>query len=226
MQKLFEAALRSSSESDVLKPERALAPSQVATPAATPVATPQAAAPAVAAATPNPAGPASNTGLDEASAAELAALLDERNQRMQRKRRRNLLVSVVFLLAMAGGGYGWFIQSPQRVQAFHEALNDIRSVGDFASIVAKYNKALAKIKDHSSQIDRATASMGIDPAKDDSKDPYFETEMKDMMHGEGKTVGERNRRLKEKFGAVEKNGLKPGIPATAPAAGTPPPPSR
>ena len=45
--------------------------------------------------------------------------------------------------------------------------------------------------------------------------------MKDLTGGEGKTIGERNRLLKEKFGSMEKAGSKPGSPT--PAAGTPPP---
>ena len=216
MQKLFEAALRAPAAPDALKQKQAVVPQQAPAPVA---------APEVVAAMPSPAVPVVNAGLDEESAAELGALLDERHQRMERQRRRNKLVTVVVFLALTGGGYGWFIQSPQRVQAFHEAMDDIRSVGDFASIVAKYNKSLEKIKVHSTQIDSATASMGIDPTKDDGKDPYFEKETKGMMIGEGKTVGERNRLLKEKFGAEEKNGGKLGIPAPVPAADAPPPPN-
>lgn len=87
--------------------------------------------------------------------------------------------------------------------------------------MGKYKKALEKVKVRSEQIDSATASMGIDPTKDDGKDPYFEDEMKQMMGGEGKTTGERNRLLKEKFGSMEKTG-KLGIPAPASAASIPP----
>lgn len=216
MEKLFEAALRAPTEPDALKPKRAVVPQEASAPVA---------AHEVVAAIPDPAVPVVNAGLDEESVAELGALLDERQQRMERQRRRNKLVTVVVFLALTGGGYGWFIQSPQRVQAFHEAMNDIRSVGDFASIVAKYNKSLEKIKVHSAQTDNATASMGIDPTKDNSEDAYLEKETKEMMIGEGKTVGERNRVLREKFGAAGKNGGKLGIPAPVPAAGAPPPPN-
>jgi hypothetical protein len=216
MEKLFEAALRAPTEPDALKPKRAVVPQEAPAPVA---------APEVVAAIADPAVPVVNAGLDEETAAELGALLDERQQRMERQRRRNKLVTVVVFLALTGGGYGWFIQSPQRVQAFHEAMNDIRSVGDFASIVAKYNKSLEKIKVHSAQIDSATASRGIDPTKDNSEDAYFEKETKEMMIGEGKTVGERNRVLREKFGAAGKNGGKLGISAPVPAAGAPPPPN-
>lgn len=131
-----------------------------------------------------------------------------------------MLVTAAVLLGFAGGGYAWFIQSPERVQAFHEAMNDIRSVGDVTSLAAKYSKALEKIKVRSTQIGDSTAAMGVEPSKDAGKDPAFEKEMKDMTGGEGKTVGERNRLLKERFGSMDKTGASPGLPV--PAA-TPPP---
>lgn len=164
--------------------------------------------------------PMPNAGLDAATSAELAALLDEQHRRKVRRRRRDSLITVVLLFGLTGGGYGWFVQDPQRVQAFHDAIKDIRSAGDVAGLVAKYKKALEKVKVRSEQIDSATASMGIDPTKDDGKDPYFEEEMKGMMGGEGKTTGERNRLLKEKFGSAEKTG-KIGVPSPASAASIP-----
>lgn len=164
--------------------------------------------------------PMPNAGLDAVSSAELAILLDEQHQRKVRRRRRDALVTALVLFGLTGGSYGWFIQSPQRVQAFNDAIKDIRSAGDIAGIVGKYKKALEKVKVRAEQIDSATASMGVDPTKDDGKDPYFEEEMKQMMGGEGKTIGERNRLLKEKFGNVEKTG-KIGIPAQTSATTQP-----
>ncbi len=168
--------------------------------------------------------PMPNAGLDAVSSAELAILLDEQQQRKMRRRRRDALVTALVLFGLTGGGYGWFVQSPQRVQAFSDAVKEIRSAGDIAGIVGKYKKALEKVKVRSEQIDSATASMGIDPTKDDGKDPYFEEEMRQMMGGEGKTTGERNRLLKEKFGSMEKTG-KLGIPAPSSAASTSPQPA-
>lgn len=107
--------------------------------------------------------PVITAGLDDATSAELGALLNERHQRMKNRRRGSFWATVVFLLDLAGGGYGWFIQSPQRVQAFHDALDDIRSVGDFPSIVTKYKKSLEKIKVRTTQIDRASSLLGISP---------------------------------------------------------------
>ncbi len=225
MRKLFDAALRAPAQPEAVKPV-AVDSTPTTAPAVahlTPVPDPAraVAVPETPAVVPIPATPVSNAGLDEASSAELAALLDEQHRRIRRQHRRQLLVTLLVLFGFAGGGYAWFIQSPQRVQAFREAMSDIRSVGDVTSIVSKFNKSLEKIKVHSTQIDNATTSMGIDATKDDGKDPYFDREMKKMTGGEGKTIGERNRLLKERFGAMEKTGSKPGLPV--PAAGTPPP---
>lgn len=98
------------------------APQFQAVPAQTVVyvtAAPQAAAPFVAAA-PAPAAeglvtPMPNAGLDAVSSAELAILLDEQHRRKVRRRRRDALVTALFLFGLTGGGYGWFVQSPQRV---------------------------------------------------------------------------------------------------------------
>lgn len=231
MQKLFDAALRSPTVPEAIKPVRAVfepvntpAPFQPAPePAQFVAAAPAAfvaAAPAPALAVSDLVVPMPNAGLDATSSAELAALLDEQHKRKMRKRRRDSLITVAVLFGLTGGGYGWFVQSPQRVQAFNDAIKDIRSAGDIAGIVGKYKKALEKVKVRSEQIDSATTAMGIDPTKDDGKDPYFEEEMKGMMGGEGKTTGERNRLLKEKFGSMEKTG-KLGVPAPASAASIP-----
>ena len=210
MQKLFAAALRAPAVPEATKPTRAVpGPATVAsgghpTPAPLPVQI--AIEPTVSAAMPDPATPPVNAGLDAATSAELAALLDAQNLRKQRKRRRDTMIAALVLLGFTGAGFGWFIHSPQRVKACREAINDIRSVGDIGAFVAKYNKALEKVKVRSTQIDDSTSTMGIDPSKDGSKDPYFEKEMREMAAGEGKTLGERNRLLKERYGSKEKNG--------------------
>jgi hypothetical protein len=225
MRKLYDAALRAPAQPETVKPEAA-DPTPTTGPAVSlqyrvPGPALAVVVPAAPAGGPMPEAPAINAGLDEASSTELAALLDEQHRRIRRQRRRQSLIALGVLFGFAGGGYAWFIQSPQRVQAFREATHDIRSVGDVASVVSKFNKALEKIKVHAAQVDNATTTMGIDPAKDDGKDPYLESEMKEMMGGEGKTTGERNRLLKERFGGMEKTGSQPGVPV--PATGTPPP---
>ena len=95
-------------------------------------------------------------------------------------------------------------QSPERMRALGEVMQDFRSVGDVKGLVAKYQDALDRISARSQQIDQATAAMGIKPSEGDEEDPYFEAEMKEMMGGEGKTVGQRNKALQDNFSHMEK----------------------
>lgn len=162
-------------------------------------AAPEAAANAI------PKGPV----LDDAASAELAVLLDEQHRRKARKRRREALVTAVVLLGLSGGGFAWFVQAPERIQAFEEVMHDIRSVGDVKSLVANYQAALDRIGARSRQIDEATTAMGVKKSVGDEQDPNMDAEMKQMMGGEGKTVGERNQALQKKFKALEK---KAGAP--------------
>jgi len=226
MQKLFEAALRAPAAPEAGMPTRAVPspPAAVAVlqaPAPHPLQS--SIEPTVLAAAQTPVRPLVNTGLDETTSSELAALLDAQNLRKQRKHRRDSLIAALILLVFVTGGCGWLISSPERLKALREAINDIRSVGDITAIVAKYDAALEKIKVRSTQIDSATSAMGVDPTKDDGKDPYFEKEMKDMARGEGRTVGERNRILREKFSSTENTGGKLALPAPAAPAPTPQP---
>ncbi len=199
LQKLFDAALRAP-EPNPQEPAAAPAP-----PVAPPAPLASGTGTVVAASQPTAAAVTRNTGLDDAASAELAALLDERHRRSRSRNRRNSLVTAAVLFGLAGGGYAWFVQSPQRVQALHDAMQDIRSVGDVKSIAAKYHQAFAKIQANSDRIGQASAALGSDPAKDDGKGPDLEGA---MMGTAGKTTGERDRLLKEKFAA------KPG--STAP----------
>ncbi len=144
--------------------------------------------------------PPVNAGLDGAASKELGAMLDDQHQRLQRKRRRGMFVSMAACLALTGGIYGWFIQEPGRVQALRETIKDIRSVGDIKGMVANYSKALDKIAVHSKQIDQSTESMGVSSDQANEKDPNLDAEMKIMMGGKGKTTGERNQQLQRAFG--------------------------
>ena len=95
------------------------------------------------------------------------------------------------------------MQSPERVQAFTSAMREIRSVGDVKSLVAKYQEALERISARGQQIDQASAAMGAVVTAEDEKDPYLDEEMKAMMGGEGKTIGDRSKRMQEAFGHME-----------------------
>ncbi len=225
----FPARNASASASDaVLQPPAPVAavPAPIApAPAPQPFVAAQV-APAPAPFSPMPAAPASvgaaefdprktvaPVALDAAAAEELGALLDEQNARKKRRARRAALCTFAFFLTTTGGFSAWFVQNPERVQAFKDAMRDIRSVADVQSMVAKYDAALERIQVRSKQIDQASIAMGIDPTKvSEKEDPYMDSEMKQMMGSDAtkggkmaKTVGQRNAMLKDKFGHMEKD---------------------
>ena len=68
--------------------------------------------------------------------------MDAQIKRKARRRRRELVMTLVVCLGLTGGGYGWFIQSPSRVQAFSDAMKDIRSVGDVKGLVAAVGRTM------------------------------------------------------------------------------------
>jgi hypothetical protein len=219
LQQLFDAALKAPTDFNAVTPQRAFptpvldvmpAPASVERiEPAPPAATLMTAVDEVTADAPSKA-PTMAAVLDDAASAELAVLLDEQIRRKKRRHRMEALVTAVVLLGSVGGGSAWFVQSPQRVAAFKEAMRDIRSVGDVKSLVAKYQNALDRVAARSQQIDQATAAMGVKPSDGTEEDPYFDAEMKQMMGGKGKTVGDRNRALQKNFADMAKeNGGEP-----------------
>lgn len=203
LQKLFDAALRDSTPVQKT-PTRAVPQPALTQPA-------QPAEPIVAE---KPVAPAAEViserqhleatpEFDKAAADELGALLDEQIKRKKRKHRMESMVLAIVLTSVTGGTGIWFVQSPERVQAFVSAIAEIRSVGDVKSMVAKYQDALKRISARGQQIDQATKAMGV-TSTGDEEDPYFEAEMKQMMGGEGKTVGGRNKAMKQAFGDMQK----------------------
>lgn len=212
LQKLFQAALQDSSDMNKAPtrafPTSASVPAPSSVPVSMPFTQPVPVAPA-----PEPVAVMvedapvilpSNAGLDEKTSNELGALIDEQRARLARKRRRDTLVVLGVMFALGGSGFGWFVQDPQRVQAFKDAIRDVRSVGDVKSMVAKYRESLDKVAVRGKQIEQATNAMGVVKTAADEEDPYFEEEMKDMMGGKGKTVGERNKAMKDNFGHMQK----------------------
>ncbi len=238
LQKLFQAALLDASEErvtlaraypkstlDSLAAQAATPPSPLVTPQPLPEPVAMAPVPVAAAVTPptDLVQPMANAGLDAVSAEELRILLEEQHRRLKRRRRRELVTSLVVFLGITGGGFGWFVTSPERVQAVRDAVKEVRSVGDIAGMLAKYQKALDKIATRAQDIDAATESMGVSSSLAGLKDVNMDAEMKEMMGGEGKTVGERNRLLQEKFGSVKEGGLKAAlVPTSKPKAPAPP----
>jgi hypothetical protein len=172
-------------------------------PAPTPVPS---AAPPVA----DPVEPMPNAGLDEETSAELGQLLDAQLERVSRRRRRELVVTLLLVVGLVGAGIGWFARSPPRVSAFRSALSEIRRVGDIKGMMAKYQVALDKIGTRGKDLDDASLAMGVDPAtvKDDDRGLDAETE---AFTGEQRTrVSARNTKLQEKFGKVVKSPVMVG----------------
>ncbi len=210
LQQIFAAALKDNSEFNKV-PTRAFPTPGSAKPM---VASQPAPAPEPEPIVESPAEPAANAGLSAAASAELGVLLDEQHRRKASKLRRDTLATLAVILTLTGGGAGWFVQSPQRLQAMKEVVHDIRSVGDVKSIVSKYQAALERIGDRSRQIGQATVSMGVSSDQECEIDPNMNAEMLSLMGGEGKTTGQRNQLVKNAFGSQQeaakaKNDTKP-----------------
>lgn len=149
--------------------------------------------------------PMPNAGLDEASSAELGALLESQLKRVAAKRRRELMVTLAVVAGLAGGGFGWFIHSPSRVTAFKSAITEIRSIGDIKGMMAKYQVALDKVAERGKQIDQSSHSIGSDPASvKQDEDLYMEKETQAFTGENGSGTGARNKQLQEKFGKFAK----------------------
>jgi hypothetical protein len=225
MQRLFDAALKDPKELNAAPPTRVVPVSPleaVPVPVVAPVfqAKMQDTVPAMVA--PEPATvpqptsqPTMAAVLDDAASTELAALLDEQFKRKRRKRRIEALVTAAVMLSVCGGSTIWFVQNPQRVQAFKDAIREIRSVGDVKALVASYQKSLDRISARGQQVEQATAAMGVKKSAKDDIDPFMDAEMKQMMGGEGKTVGQRNRALQQNFSHMQK---KAGVETKTAAA--------
>ena len=192
LQRLFDAALRDSTP--IEKAPTRVVPKASATP---PV---NACAPAAPETASQPV--AMEATFDKKAAEELGVLLDEQIRRKKRKHRVESLVAAVVLIGFTTVSAGWFVQSPERVQALLSAIAEIRSVGDIKAMVAKYDAALKRISARGQQIDAASTAMGV-TNKDNGDDPYFDTEMKQMMGGEGKTTGDRAKRMQQAFAKMQ-----------------------
>lgn len=200
LQQIFEAALKDNSEFN--KPLTRTFP---ATLGAKPVAVSQPAPEPEPECEPEsfqevPPGPVANAGLSDPASAELAGLLEEQQHRKTRERLRRTLMTLGIFTILTGNAFCWFVNSPQRVVALSQAIQDIRSVGDVGSTAAKYQVALDKIAVRSKQIDQATAAMGVKPGQDGGKDSNMDAEMLTIMGGNGTTSGQRNQLVQHHFG--------------------------
>ena len=197
LQKLFDAALRDSTPLE--KPPTRAVPKPSVAPTVSQETTSD--APATTAPVKEPT--VEQPLFDKAAAEELGVLLDEQMLRKKRRHRVESRVAAIVLIGISAGSAGWFVQSPERVQAFLSVVAEIRSVGDVKAIVAKYDAALKRISERGRQIDSATTAMGVVNKDIGNEDPYFDAEMKQMMGGEGKTSGDRAKRMQQAFGKVQ-----------------------
>jgi hypothetical protein len=217
LQKLFEAALKSNPEDFEVHPinKRVVPTSPAVCPTAAAAVEASKPEPVVCESTAKPAetSPDAPRALTKEESEELGKLLEEQVQRRRRKRRMEAMVTALFFLGSTGGGLAWFVSNPDRVEAFQSALREIRSVGDVKALVASYHESLKKISTRSGQIDQASMAMGINPADVKDEDMYMDAEMREMMGEEGgKTVGQRNKMLAEKFGdKASQNGVSTDI---------------
>lgn len=229
LNQLFEAALKDTSPGvkplarAFPKPEIVPMPAPIPEPAAVVAKVPEPAAvvvevPEAPAAVEPLVVPMENAGLDHETSTELGKLLDEQTGRKNRKHRREKLITLAACLTLTCGGFGWFVHSPARVQAFHQVVKDIRSTGDIKGMVASYSKALDKVAARSAQIDQSTRAMGVSADQSNEKDPNMDAEMKAMMGGEGKTTGDRSKMLQQAFGKKIGNQETPTVPVTKPVA--------
>lgn len=148
----------------------------------------------------------SNTApvLDDKASDELGDLLEKKLSKESRSRKRNKILTVAAIIIVVGGGAGWFVQSEDRVNTVKGVFSDIRSATDAKELAGSYEESLDKVSARSKQIDQASLAMGITDTTEDPNDTTIDDEMRKMMGGEGKTTGERDRAVREAFGARAK----------------------
>jgi hypothetical protein len=137
---------------------------------------------------------------------DLAALLDEQATRLKKRRRRANWVILAFFGLMMGSASAWYAKSEVNRQKVADLILDIKSsgkdfkmIGNAVGMADQYDDALKEIGTRATDIDHATASLGVDPTT--VEEDGMDAEMKEMMGGKGQTVNERNKLLKGKLGA-------------------------
>jgi len=206
LQKLFDAALKDTSDIDQKKLK--LTPAAPSTQAEViAITSPLLARPVVAPVVQEPVVEEEVTGepstvevdFDRQLADELGAQLDAKVAKQRRQRRRSSLITLAAVFTLVGGSYAWCVQSPERIEAFHKIIKDIRAATDVKTMVASYQQYLDKIAVRAEQIDESTESMGVSSNQEGMEDVYLDAEMKELMGEDAKTVGARNAAFAEKF---------------------------
>lgn len=162
---------------------------------------------------------------------DLSSLLDEQSARLARRRRQANWVIFAFFGLVAASASVWYVSSENNQKIVADLIMDFKSSGKDFKMIAnasgmadQYDEALQEIGTRSSDIDAATKLLGVDPST--VAEDGMEADMKQMMGGEGVTVGERNKMLQNSLvgrmakAKVQKEQSKAGekSPATAPAA--------
>jgi len=136
---------------------------------------------------------------------DLAELLDAQAQRLQKKRGHANWFILAVLLGIGGTGYGWYASSAenqaqvaQLIQNLKEGKKDFALVSDPTKMAEQFDESLAEISTRKDDIDLAAQAMGVDTGN--VVEDGMDAEMLDMMGGEGRTVGQRNKLLQQKMG--------------------------
>jgi hypothetical protein len=144
---------------------------------------------------------------------DLSTLLDlqiERTTKASRQANHLILKFCGFLICLA---VGWYAASDGNRRKVAALIEDVRASGRDAqlmksplSMAGAYDQALQKIGTHSTDIDHASVSLGVDPQK--VHEDGMDEEMRAMMDGKGQTVGERDRLFQRTAGVIAGHDVK------------------
>lgn len=144
---------------------------------------------------------------DDTLETDLSSLLDLQLHREVSESKRTNRVFLGGIAILMASGLVWYVASETNrrkvdglIQNVKESRKDVDQVSNPASMLGTYDEVLAKLGTRSTDIDTATRSMGVEPST--VKEDGMDKEMKDMMGGQGRTVGERDRSLKNLAHAV------------------------
>lgn len=160
---------------------------------------------------------------------DLSSLLDLQDQRHESESKLANRVILRVLGFMVASVLIWYVVSPTNrrkvdglIQNVKESRHDLNEVSSPQKMVSAYDEALAKLGSRSTDIDAATRSLGVDPTT--VKEDGMDAEMKGMMGGQGRTVGERKRAVEALANLAGVHAGKPVAPKVAevPTETTPP----
>lgn len=138
---------------------------------------------------------------DDTLETDLSSLLDLQLQRQATESKHTSRVILFGFALLMASGLVWYVASETNrlkvdglIQNVKESRKDLDQISNPPAILGAYDEAMEKLGTRSTDIDTATRSMGVDPKT--VKEDGMDQEMKGMMGGHGRTVGERDRTLK------------------------------